>query len=120
MQRKAGWLDLIDDVAGKFGIPKDLWHAWDQAGMPLTKVEPNVPISWAYAEEDLDPDRYQQLIRILDPDGKGFRPIVDLLAFPDVRALCPSVVRTARVCLAAGRQGALTLGHSRPRLKAPR
>ena len=69
---------LIDEVAGKFGIPKDLFYVWDQAGMPLTKVGPNVPISSAYEEEELDPDRYQQLVRILDPDGKGSRPIVEV------------------------------------------
>jgi hypothetical protein len=46
--------------------------------MPLTKVGPNVPISSAYADEDLDPDRYQQLVRILDPDGKDSRPIVEV------------------------------------------
>jgi hypothetical protein len=70
---------LIDDVAHRFGIARDLWYAWDQAGMPLTKVGPNVPVSSAYAEEELgDPDRYQQLIRILDPDGKGSKPIVEV------------------------------------------
>jgi hypothetical protein len=76
--RAATVLRLIDDVAEEFGIPKDLWYAWDQAGMPLTKVGPNVPISSAYADEELDPDRYQQLVRILDPDGKGSRPIVEV------------------------------------------
>jgi hypothetical protein len=38
----------------------------------------NVPISTAYADEELDPDRYQQLVRILDSDGKGSRPIVEV------------------------------------------
>lgn len=76
LQRKAV-KDLIDDVANRFGIPKDLWYAWDQAGMPLTKVGPNVPVSSVY-DEELDPDRYQQLIRILDPDGKGSKPIVEV------------------------------------------
>jgi hypothetical protein len=77
LQRKAV-KDLMEDVADRFAIPKDLWYLWDQAGMPLTKVGPNVPISSAYEEEELDPDRYQQLIRILDPDGKASRPIVEV------------------------------------------
>jgi hypothetical protein len=68
---------LIAHVAGRFSISKDLWYAWDQAGMPLTKVG-LVHISSAYADEDLDPNRYQQLVRILDPDGKGSRPIVEV------------------------------------------
>ncbi len=77
LQRKAV-KDLIDDLASRFGIARELWYAWEQAGMPLTKIGPNVPVSSAYADEDLDPDRYQQLIRILDADGKGSRPIVEV------------------------------------------
>jgi HD superfamily phosphohydrolase len=77
LQRKA-IKDVIDDVADRFGIAKSLWYSWEQAGMPLTKVGPNVPVSTVYADEELDPDRYQQLIRILDPDGKGSKPIVEV------------------------------------------
>jgi hypothetical protein len=41
--------------------PKELWYAWDQAGMPLTKVGPIS--SAAYADEEFEPDRHQQRIR---------------------------------------------------------
>jgi HD superfamily phosphohydrolase len=70
--------DLAREVATRFGIDPGLCYIWDQAGMPLTKVGPNVPVSSAHADEELDADRYQQLIRILDQDGKGSKPIVEV------------------------------------------
>jgi HD superfamily phosphohydrolase len=69
---------ILDAVAQKFGIDRRLWYAWEQPGMKLTKVGPNVPVSSAYAAEDEDSDRFEQLIRILDPDGKKSQPIVEI------------------------------------------
>jgi hypothetical protein len=70
--------DLVREVAHRFGVDADLCYVWDQAGMPLTKVGPNVPISSVHADDELDADRYQQLIRILDQDGKGSKPSVEV------------------------------------------
>jgi uncharacterized protein len=71
--------DLLDAAARKFGIDRSLWYAWEQPGMPLTKVGPNVPVSSAYAnEEEGESDRFQQLIRILEPDGRNSHPIVEI------------------------------------------
>jgi HD superfamily phosphohydrolase len=70
--------ELLEAAARKFGIDRHLWYAWEQPGMPLTKVGPNVPVSSAYAAEEEDPDRFEQLIRILDPEGAKSLPIVEI------------------------------------------
>jgi HD superfamily phosphohydrolase len=71
--------NLVPKLAEEFSIDPSLFYVWDQAGMPLTKVGSSVPLSTAYDDkEELAPDRYQQLIRILNHDGQGSTPIVEL------------------------------------------
>jgi len=59
----------IPEWSQQFGVPKELWWVWDKPGITLTKAASNLPIGSAVSGNERDRDRYEQSIRILNPDN---------------------------------------------------
>lgn len=56
--------------AEKFGIPEKLWYVWDHSGRPLTSIGSTIPVG-----EEIDADKAEQSIRILNPEDQSSTPI---------------------------------------------
>lgn len=68
--------------AAKFDIPLHHWHIWAKNGIELTKAGSYVSISAAVegSGEDSDKakDKYEQALRILEPNSKNSVPIMEV------------------------------------------